>query len=172
MRALSTTLFALCLAATLPAQANDFSGLRIYVSTGSPGAPTPLTCGTPFSCTPASFTAPTGATINAVTMGNLNEVFVIAASLDTTSSTCIPLGIPGLVNSLALTPGTILSLAVGVCSFSDNGRCNGGTSGGVTLFTLPAGLPPGAVLFQGITGTPLSAGGNGLAFSSPVLMNY
>ncbi len=33
-------------------------------------------------------------------------------------------------------------------------------------------LPPGAIAFQAVASTPLSAGGSGLAFSNPVVVSY
>lgn len=151
------------------AQANDYGGLRIFTSSG--GAPTPLACGTPFTCSPASFAASPGETVTAVVLGETNGLFLIAASFDTQNLLCLPLGIPGVVHELALVPGGIFVLAIGSCSLSDNGRCNGGSSGAVPLFTLPFGFT-GSLAFQGLIATPLSGGGSGLAFSSPVVMNF
>lgn len=170
MRTLLATLLVLAGSAALRGQANDFAGLRIF--TGTTGAPTPLVCGTPFSCTPHVFTATQGAQVSAVMMGRLNEVYILAASFDTVTNLCIPLGIPALVNHFALTPGTEVVLSVGICTVSDGGRCNGGTNSVLNLFTIPFGLPPGALLFQAVLGAPLSGGGNGLALTTPVWMNY
>lgn len=171
MRILSTTCSLLALTVGLHAQANDFSGLRVFVSNGTTGAPTPLACGTPFTCTPYVFTAAPNDNVGAIVMGRLNELYIVAASLDTTLP-CIDPMIPGLVNNYALVPGLDTVVALGVASLSDSGRCNGGTSGNISLFTIPPGLPSGSVLFQAISGTPLSAGGFGFAFSIPVQMNF
>jgi hypothetical protein len=167
---LPTLTLPLALAIGLPAQANDFAGLRIF--SGTVGSPPTLTCGTPFTCTPTSFTLAPGDSVDAVMMGEFNSLFVIAASFNTGALVCLPLGIPGLVNNLILPPPDIFSLAVGFCSFSDNGRCNGGSPGVVHLFTIPAGIPSGSIAFQGAAGSPLSAGGSGLAFSNAVVMNF
>jgi hypothetical protein len=173
---MATAVLAVLLFATsLAAQANDWAGLRIFtLGVGSaPGAPATLTCGAPFSCTPASFTITQGSPVMAVTLGApLNGLYAIAASLDVANLVCLPLGLPGVVHELVLPPANLVTISVGVNSQSDNGRCNGGSSGALTLFTMPTGLPPGAIAFQAVQVTPLSVGGTGLALSNCVVMNY
>ena len=127
MRTLALAVSALLAAPALLAQANDYAGLRVYTS-NSAGAPTPLVCGTPFTCTPFSFATTAGSTVTGFVSGNFNEVYIIAASVDTTTMLCLPLGVPGLVNNYALTPGTEVIVALGICTVPDNGRCNGGAS--------------------------------------------
>jgi hypothetical protein len=162
-------LLSLAFAASLPAQANDYIAMKL--NSGTASAPPTLSCGLPFSCTPASFTVPQGAPVDCIILGQLNGLFAIGASFDVANMVCFPLG-PGFANSLALSPGTIITVLIGVCAQTDNGRCNGGTTGVMRLFTVPVGIPPGAIAFQGIGASPLSAGGNGLAFSIPVVMNF
>jgi hypothetical protein len=156
-------------AAALSAQANDYIAMRL--NSGTSGAPPTLSCGLPFSCTPPSFTVAPGAPVDVIVLAQLNGLYAIGASFDVANMVCVPLG-PGFANSLALNPGNLLTVLIGVCAQSDNGRCNGGTTGVLRLFTVPAGIPPGALAFQAIGASPLSAGGNGLAFSIPVVMNF
>ena len=155
-------------AAALSAQANDYIAMRL--NSGTSGAPPTLSCGLPFSCTPPSFTVAPGAPVDVIILGQLNGLFAIGASFDIANMVCLPLG-AGFANSLALNPGNIITVVIGVCGQTDNGRCNGGTTGVMRLLTVPAGIPPGALAFQAIGASPLSAGGNGLAFSIPVVMN-
>jgi hypothetical protein len=170
VRPLLSLAFALGLAACLPAQANDYTGLRIFSGIGTVGAPARLTCGTPFDCTPFTATFNQGDNVSAVLLGNLNGAYLILASADTTGF-CLPLNIPGVVNDLTLHPGRLLVLSVGVCSLSDGGRCNGGSSGTVPLFQIPLGLT-GAVAFQALAEAPLSVGGNGFALSKGVVISF
>ncbi len=168
MRILIILALASILTTGAAAQANDYGGLRIFTSSG--GAPPALICGNPFTCTPTSFTAQVGESVQALLHGSLNGLFVLAASTDT-QPICLSLPVPGLVNNVAINPGLAVTLAVGVCSRSDNGRCNGGFEL-LPLFTLPAGLPPGAVKFQAALSAPTAGGGTVFALSNPVLMNY
>ena len=85
---------------------------------------------------------------------------------------CLQLGLPGLVNELALNPGVLFPIVFGFTNINDNGRCNGGADTLPGLLTIPATLPPGSVVFQCAASSPLSAGGSGLAFSTPVLVNF
>lgn len=171
MRILTTLALTLSLSGTLSgtaaAQANDYGGLRIFTASG--GAPPALICGNPFTCTPTSFMALANENVQALLHGTLNGLFILAASVDT-QPTCIPLGIPGVVNDLALNPGLLTTLAVGVCSQGDNGRCNGGFEL-VPLFQVPSGLPPISLKFQALLSSPTGGGGSVLAFSNPVIMN-
>jgi len=160
----------LAFAAALPAQANDYIAMKL--NSGTASAPPTLSCGLPFTCTPASFTVPQGAPVDMIILAQQNGLFALAASFDVANMVCVPLGIPGLANSLALNPGNILTVLIGVCAQTDNGRCNGGTTGVVRLFTVPVGIPPGAIAFQAVGASPLSTGGNGLALSNPVVMNF
>lgn len=162
-------LLSLALAAPLPAQANDYAGLRVF--SGSVGAPTPLTCGTPFTCAPFTFTAPSGGSVNAIVTGTLNGVYALAASFDTASLGCLPLPFTGLVNSLALPPFSMFTVVAGTTAVPDNGRCNGGFAA-ISLGTIPPGLPPGSVAFQAIAETPLSSGGTGFALTHAVVMSF
>ncbi|MFO1078885.1 MAG: hypothetical protein U1E73_14275 [Planctomycetota bacterium] len=163
----------LAAAATLPAQANDWSGLRVYEAANpANGVPTPIVCGSAFSCTPASFTIPTGSPMSFLVMGELNGFYAIAASFDLPNLGCLPLGVPGLAHMLALPPGSLVTMALGLTATSDNGRCNGGVDVLAGLFAIPSGFPSGALAFQAISSTPLSVGGSGFALSNTVVVNW
>jgi hypothetical protein len=169
-------LLASLLATAVPAlaQANDWGGISIRCS----GVTTPgnvaqsIACGAAFSCTPLPLAGLRGDTVTYFVMSTFNGFYVLAGSVDTGNLGCLSLGIPDLANSLVLPPGTIVSLAVGVCTVPDNGRCNGGASPSTTLFQIPAGIPPGAIAFQAAVTSPLSVGGVGLAFTPAVLLTY
>lgn len=166
----ATLLTFLLLTSTLSAQATNYAGLRI--NAGNTGAPA-LSCGAAFSCTPASFLTSAGSIVSAITLGApLNGLYAIAASFDVAGLGCITLPIPGLVNSVILNPGSMVTLSVGVCATSDSGRCNGGTINALTLFTIPPAFPSGSIAVQAVQATPLSGGGNGLALSNAVIVTW
>jgi len=167
----SVLLVALLLSGSLTAQALDFAGLRVFTGSGTNGAPTPLVCGTPFSCTPTSFTAAPGDQVSAVVQATRNGFFAIAVNFDTAGLACVNLGANRVVNDMILDPFTLVTWAVGVATRPDSGRCNGGSEV-VVIGTIPTGLPSGVVVFQALATSPLSAGGQGLAFSNAVVMNY
>ena len=73
-------LLPLAFAAALSAQANDYIAMRL--NSGTSGAPPTLSCGLPFSCTPASFTVAPGAPVDCIILGQLNGLFAIGASFD------------------------------------------------------------------------------------------
>jgi hypothetical protein len=159
------------LTSSLCAQANNFAGLRCFV--GAVGSPPTLTCGLAFSCNPTTLNTTAGSTVSAVTLGApLNGLYAIAASFDIAGLGCIQLPIPGLVNSVILNPGSMVTLVAGAASVSDGGRCNGGTPGALVLFTIPTSFPSAAVAVQAVQATPLSGGGNGLALSNAVIVSW
>lgn len=161
-------------ATMLQAQSDDYSGLRVFEAGNLPnGAPTPLTCGTPFSCTPDQFTVPPGASLGYIVFGELGGIYILAASIDTANLGCLNLNIPGLLHNLSLNPGAVVTLVVGTTSTDDQGRCNGGMAFVTApFFTIPPWLSPGSIAFQALSTTPLSAGGSGFAFSNTVQVNF
>ncbi len=175
MRSITALLFSLLTGATLVhAQSDDYSGLRVFEAGNlTNGAPTPLTCGTPFSCTPDQFSVAPGAGLGYIVFGELGGLYVLVASIDTGNLGCLNFGIPGLVHNLSLNPNAVVTLVVGTTATDDQGRCNGGMAFITQPFiTLPTWLPPGSIAFQAIATTPLSAGGSGFAFSNTVQANY
>jgi hypothetical protein len=172
----TTTLFlslALCSAPAL-AQANDWAGISIQCDGVTPpfNAARDVTCGSAFSCAPLPLIGQRGDTVRYFLTGTFNGLYVLAASVDTNGLGCVNLGLPFLVNSLILPPASLVSLAVGFCTVSDNGRCNGGATPSTVLFTIPTNLPPGSIAFQGAVEAPLSAGGTGLALTRAIALTY
>lgn len=169
------TLFALAAAAAAQQPANDYAGISMTASGVSPATNRVSTyppCGLPFDCNPRVLQAQGGDALSFFVMGTFNGLYILAASLDTATPVCLPLGVPGLANDLVWLPGpTLLTLSVGVCSVPDNGRCNGGASVTTPLFTIPPAMQ-GSVGFQAIVGAPLSAGGLGFAFTHAVQVNF
>jgi hypothetical protein len=171
LRPLLSAMLALGLTALLPAQANDYAGMRIFVGNGTVGAPARLTCGTPFDCTPFTATVSPGDNVQAALLGTLNGAYLILGTVDTASLFCLPLGIPGIVNDLVLHPGRLIALGLGACTQPDNGRCNGGSASPVFLFQIPMGIS-GSIGFQALIGAPLSVGGNGFALTKAVVLSF
>ena len=167
MRSLLTLSLAAALAAPLSAQADDYAGLRIFTPTAF--APTPIPCGA-IVCTPDSLTATPGELVTALVQGVTGGIYFLAASLDVANLGCLNLAAPGLFNELTLPPGSSVLLSFGTLTQSDNGRCNGGAEL-IPLFTIPQGIT-GALAFQAASDTPLSTGGDGLALSNTVIMNF
>jgi len=165
----------LCSSQVVSAQATDYAGI-VMSSTGS----SPLSnrvgtyppCGTPFSCTPLQLNGLAGDNVSFFVMGTTNGLAILVGSLDTSQPSCVPLGIPGLVNSLVWVPGpNLFTLFVGVCSVPDNGRCNGGATPSTILFQIPSGLS-GSVGFQALVEAPLSVGGTGFALTHAVTLTF
>jgi hypothetical protein len=165
-------LLALALVQPSAAQATDWAGISVNASGG--GFARDIACGSAFSCVPMPLAAQRGETIDCFVMGDLNGTFFVVGSFDVNGTGCLGLGIPDLANQLILspTPSTLETFAVGLCSRPDNGRCNGGASPILTLFTIPASIPPGAIVLQGLASSPLSGGSSGLAFTRAITLTY
>lgn len=166
------TILFLAFAQTSPAQANNWAGFSVNASGGNFARD--IACGSTFSCTPMPLAAQRGETIDCFVMGELNGIYFVVGSFDVANTGCVNLGIPDIANELILspTPSALETFLVGLCSRSDNGRCNGGASPITTLFTIPTGIPPGAIVLQAIAASPLSSGARGLAFTRAVTLTY
>ncbi|MCA8977373.1 MAG: hypothetical protein KDC98_21805 [Planctomycetes bacterium] len=171
MRFLST-LFVLAISSPLSAQANDWAGISVTCQGSATASARDIACGSQFSCTTLPVTCLRGDTVSYFVMGQLNGFYALLGTVDIAGLGCVNLGVPGLVNSLILPGGSLVPLAVGVCSVPDNGRCNGGASPFTLAFTIPAALPPGALALQAVASCPWSGGGNGLAFTRAVEVIY
>jgi len=165
---LALPLLALC-CATLSAQSANYAGIQVSATGVSPstnivGSYPP--CGTPFTCTPMPLNALNGDTVRFFVMSTFNGLVVLVGTLDTTN-VCLPVGVPSIVNSLVLLPGSMITLFIGSATVPDNGRCNGGATPSTVILTIPPGLH-GSLGLQALA----SAVGSGYALSNAVRITF
>ena len=153
------------------AQQNDFSAILVRAFGNSPSSNSVQSlCGDTFNCTPLQLRAVRGDAVWLTLMGTMNGPYAVLGDFASPSNLgCVNFGLFGIANSfmLPLSPLT-LTMAAGTMTTSDNGRCNGAYVALNPILTIPPGLTNFQFSLQGIAGSPLSAGGTGVAFSRTV----